>query len=146
MRFFIIFLALIFISCKETIVSEKEISLINNSSFELEGKPSLEGWNLETNVSSSVSFSDDTPPGGGSWSVVFTIGDRSFARLYTSVFPPVGKFKYKFSIWAKSYNMDKSGSNSFARLLLNGDEFKTIFISDTTWNYYEVSGEITTGS
>src|SRR6266571_4770234 len=84
----------------ETIVGPPIPSnLISNSSFEINGTPSLLGWVARDTF--TVRLVAGAPPGGGNWSLRFeaTWPPASFAE--TVVHAPLGKHSYKFSLWGK---------------------------------------------
>ena len=114
-------------------------NLIVNSSFEMNGIPSYQGWQFWSNVRSSPAFSDDVPPLGGEWSIVLSVGDRTGANLQTKVAAPVGGNRYKLSVWAKS-----KGDRGIAQLISNKAIRKTIGIQDSVWGYYEVTDSLVT--
>ncbi len=114
-----------------------------NSSFEIDNNPSIDGWIFWSNTSSSVNFDNDVPPGGGSWSVVLTVGDLISKALKTTVAVPVGKQYLRLSVWAKSNWSGPRGTPSNIVLSLNGVTHKTISITDSVWKYYEVLDTIT---
>jgi hypothetical protein len=146
MKSSIILLLIVFASlcgCKKdsqtpTGPSEDE-NLIVNSSFEMVGIPSYQGWQFWSNVQSSPAFSDDVPSAGGKWSIVLSVGDRIGANLQTKVAAPVGGNRYKLSVWAKS-----KGDPGFAQLILNKAIRRTIDIQNSVWRYYEVTDSLVT--
>ena len=76
-------------------------NLLINSSFEINGDPSLSGWAVSD--TSRVHFSNDVPPDGGSWSISISPGWAPiFYSVTTTVAPPVGTHRYKLSFWTKS--------------------------------------------
>lgn len=144
MNLIIFSLIFIFVSgCKKSadiiVPPQEEIDIIQNFSFEVDGLPSIEGWSLLTNVSSSISYSADVPPSGGSWSVVLSVGDRVLVRLRSSVSPPQGLHTYRLSVWAKS-----KGEPGKVRLLLNETELRTLIVTDSIWKFYSTLDTITT--
>ncbi len=110
-----------------------ENNLIANSSFEINGASSSQGWQFWSNAQSSPTFSTDVPPNGGQWSIVLSVGDRIGASLQTKVATRVGWNRYRLSLWAKS-----KGDTGFVQLIFNKAIRRTIGIQDSLWRYYEV--------
>ncbi len=114
-------------------------NLIVNSTFEINGIPSYQGWSFWSNVLSTPSFSADVPPDGGKWSVVLSVGDRGRASMQTRVAAPVGGNRYKLSLWAKS-----KGNIGFVELIFNKAIRGRIDVQDSLWRYYEVTDSLGT--
>lgn len=125
-------------SCADEPVTEATVSqnLISNSSFEMNGNPSSEGWVYWSNTPTKVSFSDDTPPSGGNWSVVLAVGDRVGMTLRTTVPAPTGRNRFRLSMWAKAYWTEPKGSPGFFQLSLNGTIRNSMAIEDSVWKVY----------
>jgi hypothetical protein len=117
----------------------EDINLIENSSFEMNGDPSYQGWQFWSNVQTSPAFSDDVPPAGGNCSIVLSVGDRVIAYLQKKLAAPVGCNRYKLSLWAKS-----KGDPGYALLIFNKAIRGTINIQDSVWRYYEVTDSLET--
>lgn len=115
--------------------------LISNPSFEQHGTPSLDGWDIETNIDSTVRFSQDVPQSGGHWSVVLTVSDRVVARLRTTVTVPNGTHRYRLSVWAKS-----NGDTGVVRLILNKAVRRSLTVSNTRWTLYETVDTVNTAT
>ncbi len=131
-----------FSSCKNPVDNKTgtEENLIQNSSFELNGNPTREGWTYYSNFPTDTSdgiFSNDVPPGGGNWSLVVGVGDRVVKYLETKVAAPTGEHYYRLSAWAKTYSSDPGSGSSFISLALNDSIRKLFGPQDTTWRYYE---------
>jgi len=112
-------------------------NLIANSSFELNEAPSLQGW--EVTDTSVVRFSTDTPSGGGTWSINIESTSIPGAQVQTAIAMPQGSYIYRFSTWAKRYNL---GGGVF--LIFNSTIRKDIAIQDTTWTSYTINDTLTT--
>lgn len=83
-------------------------NLISNSTFEINGIPSLVGWTIPD--SGFVLFSNDVPPGGSGASIILAIRHGvSYAwpsnHIYTLVIPPVGAHAYRLSFMARKQDM-----------------------------------------
>jgi hypothetical protein len=122
-----------------TIGPDQDTNLIVNSSFEMNGHPTYEGWQYWSNVQTSPTFSNDVPSAGGKWSLVLSVGDRIGANLQTKVAAPIGGNRYKLSVWAKSL-----GDHGSVQLIFNKAIRKTIGIQDSLWRYYEVTDSLVT--
>jgi hypothetical protein len=111
-------------------------NLIANSSFESNGTPSLQGWQvIDTSV---VRFSTDTPPDGGAWSIyIETVWGQ--ARIQTAVALPEGTHHYKLSTWAK-----RQGVGGKISLIFNKAIRKSLTITDATWTVYTFNDTLTT--
>ena len=148
--------ALIFsMSCKESedglVTPDTDANLIMNGSFELNGVPTLKGWSPTSVDSSYVSFSNDTPTGGGSYSVKLKNGWTVKSTIWYSLLPPVGTHQYRFSVWAKAIRSnalaDAGGeviltARSSGAMSLN----QSIHFTDTTWTADTLTYTLTTGS
>ena len=110
-------------------------NLIMNSSFELNGQPSLKYWYVQD--SSKISFSNDVPVGGGKWSIYIHTEWYGPLPKSPSYFVPLspGKHIVKFSLYGKS----KSVAGSAFLILHKGDERKISaqnLITDSSWTRY----------
>ncbi len=110
-----------------------ENNLVANSSFEIDGTSSSQGWQFWSNTQSSPTFSADVPPNGGKWSIVLSSADRIGSSLQTKVAARAGGNRYKLSLWAKS-----KGDTGYVQLIFNKAIRRTIGIQDSLWRYYEV--------
>ena len=86
------------------------VDLIQNSSFESGGAPSLQYWTRTPADTALVQFSADVPAGGGSYSITIAPGpvrvnnDSVEGAVYTTIAAPAGTHVYKLSVWAKAAN------------------------------------------
>jgi len=94
-----------------------------NSSFEKNGQPSSDGWTIP----SGSKYSNDVPPGGGSYSL--ELESNQPPEVYAEIMVPVlTQFNnYKLSFWSKSSGVS-SGiyGKAILSLLRNGSEVKSI--------------------
>lgn len=131
------------ISCKKSLVgpngSDEYQNMILNSSFEQNGISTLKGWDIETNLDSTIKFSGDVPQSGGQWSVEITVGDRVIAKLLTNIVAPAGTHYYRLSVYSKTNN-----TTAALRLYLNKNLRRSITISDSSWNIYQAFDTLTT--
>lgn len=116
-------------------------NLILNPSFEQNGTASLEGWEIETNMDSTIRFSEDVPQSGGRWSIVLSVGDRVLTRLRTTVVAPSGTNYYILSIWGKS-----NGATGVIRVVFDKIILRSLTISDTTWILYQTFDTLSTAN
>ncbi len=138
-----------FLSCKNPVDNHQELNedLIQNSSFEVNGNPTINGWTYHSNIPSDTLqeiFSNEVPPSGGNWSLLLVVGDRVMKYLQTKIAAPVGYNLYKLSVWAKSYWSSPRGSPSYIAIYLNDSIRKRVDIKDSTWTYYETCDTILT--
>jgi len=125
------------------------LNLISNSSFESDGRFTLQGWfSSFTDVRSGINPAQDAPSGGGMWSVSMYDQSPSSAPEYitTTVAAPAGNHVYKFSVWTKSSNnFPSSGSSAQLRLDRNGTlTGKTYIWVDETITAWTLNNEIDT--
>lgn len=134
------------IGCKKETITEpsEPQNLIANSSFEINGNQSIDGWIFWSNISSTVDFSNDVPASGGNWSVVLAVGDRVGKHLQTKVVAPVGQNRFRLSVWAKAKWTEPRGNPGFIVLALNGTIRKSLSIQDSVWKHYEAFDTLTT--
>ncbi len=130
-----------FLSCENSVDPHNGSNedLIQNSSFEIDGNPSLNGWIYKSNFPTDTlytTFSNDIPPSGGNWSVLLRVGDRQVKYLQTKIAAPAGTNRYRLSVWAKG-SLSEQGNSGFVSLALNKTDIKRIAEADNTWKYYE---------
>ncbi len=126
-----------------TELTEEGLNLITNSSFEINGNKSIDGWTLHSNFL-DVGFSNDVPPFGGNWSVVLYGGDRIVPMyLETKIAAPLGCNRYRLSIWAKFKDPQGYGKG-YVNFNKNRSNGKYFTIQDSIWNYYELIDTLTT--
>ena len=93
------------LQCEEPSDIEPD-NLITNPSFEIDGQPNIDGWNTLFNKDHFIDwgFWEDTPPGGGQWSVQILPGGRSqyegFVEMMLSGINDQGVFE--LSAWTKT--------------------------------------------
>ena len=114
-----------------------EENLMINTSFEKNGNPSSDGWQLPT----GSDFSSDVPPNGGDYSL--ELNATNPPEVFATIKVPV-KTQYtinKLSFWAKSTGVT---SNIFGKAVLshvrNGVEIKTrsILLDQITWQTFSI--------
>ncbi len=135
-----------FLSCENSVDTQNGSNedLIQNSSFEIDGNPSINGWTFFHPIQKEFKcFSNEVPPYGGKWSVYLPlVGDRIVSHLQTKIAAPAGTNRYRLSVWAKAWSVP-GGSSGFVSLGLNTTNIKSIICTDTTWQYYESIDTIT---
>lgn len=126
----------------------KTQNLISNPSFEdSTGQPSLTGWIINDTVYSS--FSQDTPVGGGNWSLQLLAGwIGGLAETYIT--GQSGTNVYKLNVWLKT---DSLGPGAIAYISLGTlyqNQFtpkKEVFYDNTpNWTQYSLTDTLTTQS
>jgi len=127
-------LVLFFTSCKDDSnpVIYDDVNLISNPSFEENGNPTLRGWE----VSGSINFYEDTPAGGGKYSV--GINTVWGIPEYISVTVPVseGKRIFTFTCWSKAERLPSEISMHLIRDTIITNSFVTV--SDSNWKSYTI--------
>ncbi len=91
-------------SCNKSSTGPTQSSgnLIENPTFEVNGKPSLSSWVCDTSLATIVQAA---PTGDGTWSLQLQPGwipQQGFAQTYVSAQSGVGV--YKLTVWMKSSN------------------------------------------
>ncbi len=121
-------------SCKDNSVNTDSIpNLIGNSSFELKGQPSLEGWIIDTTL---AKVAHDAPVGGGNWSLGLEPGwypQDGFAHTYITNHQ--GSGWYNLGAWMRSTN-HWIGSVSFGKWSGGVLAYAKSITSDSSeWHY-----------
>jgi hypothetical protein len=98
---FIIILSCINFNCSTGVESIPDLNLLSNGSFEINGHPSLAGWNIYWYDSSAVIFSNDVPPGGGSHSVRLVNRWVSSGWIQTTIAALPDTHIYRLSAYGK---------------------------------------------
>ena len=142
--FILLVLVIVSIQCKkssEPIVGpQPALNLITNSSFESDtNHPTLQGWDY--NANNTVCFRD-TPPCGGAWSVgLFPLGMPPPAWIIEGVAAPAGTHTCRFSIWAKSRNVNAPWKAMAVLYVKSSDTSRVVSVmdvKDATWAFYGV--------
>jgi hypothetical protein len=119
-------------------------NLLTNSSFELNGVPSMQGWTIVSGDSSLLFFSSDVPPAGGASSIAFTAGWGPACRISTMVSAFPGTHHYRVSVWAKRVGI--GGSLRFYLKPANSPWAfrKSLMVTDTVWTAYSMTDSLAT--
>ncbi len=124
-------------SCKKTNNSNEEpanvIELIHNSSFEMNGNPSRQGWLVDD--TSLCQLINDAPPGGGNWSLKIYAEWTFLHSARTTVSPSEGTHQFEFSVYGKKVKFHGSA----ILYIKHADTLifrKFVTITDTTWTRY----------
>jgi hypothetical protein len=128
-----------------------DANLIVNSSFELNGAPTLQGWNSNSVDTSYVNFSGDTPSGGGSYSVRLRNGWTVRSTIWYCLMPPIGTHRYQLSVWAKAMRsnaLEEAGGDVILMTRNGGVSSlrKSIHFADTIWATGSLIDTLTTSS
>jgi hypothetical protein len=151
-RISIILFCLYIISCNKDASTQSPTSnitinppnLISNGSFEFNGNPTMEGWDIlpatDTSERHPIRFSNDVPPNGGKWSIEFDSLSSSRLFLGTSVNIPQINNKYKLSFWAKTQGI---GAEVDLMVTRRGivDIWKGIVVTSSGWSEYSIIKE-----
>jgi hypothetical protein len=110
--FFILGLFFAISSCKNsTEPALSSVSLVPNPSFESNGVPSLSGWTISDSM--SVRLVEDSPSGGGRWSL--RLDASAFPGSYAHIKVPAeqGNHQYRFSLWCKKAGVTSGAAGIF---------------------------------
>lgn len=113
-------------------------NLISNSSFEINGAPSLQGWVKSSNDTSYINFSIDVPPDGGNYSVRLR-NEWSFpGSIRYFIVPETGTNQYLLSVWGKvlPHTPAHLAGGDVSLFHINAGNWtlrKYLYFSDTTW-------------
>jgi len=91
-----------FEQCSTSVEPTTASNLISNGSFEMNGSASLSGWEIATPDSSTVSFSNDVPPSGGSYSVQLEYKAVHPGDIRTYIPTTPGTHVYRLTVWGKT--------------------------------------------
>lgn len=135
---------LFFLSCAESddtiYEQENDTNFLINSSFEINGNPSLLGWYSPD--TSMIDFAQDTPPDGGNWSVTLEANWGPPFFISSTVAAKQGTHHYNLSLWSKVQGV---GGAAYLNLKQTDTLIvrKSVTISDTTWTTYSLLDTIT---
>ncbi len=99
-------------------------------SFERDGQPSHEGWEVPL-----ASFANEAPEDGGQWSLQLEPGwapDEGYGKICLSDTP--GQSKYRLTVWAKDVHASGRGYVSLG--VLSGGEItqeRRVFVNSPQW-------------
>lgn len=109
-------------------------NLIQNSSFENNGQPTLQSWSMFQNTYQV--FVQDVPPNGGQWSIGITPGWIPFiGAVGTLIVGQSGVGIYELTVWMKS-NPER-GSASFGRHA-HDNPWKQVYCDSASWVSYSL--------
>jgi hypothetical protein len=133
MKFFKVFsilaAILLLFGCKSELTNPGQpTELITNSSFEVDGTPSLQGWTVCDGGYDH--FSHDVPPGMAGTSIYVEAGDM----VYTPVHLPEGNIKIQATCWLKALHGD-AGFGMY-KIRSGYEEWLLGYaIEDTAWTF-----------
>ena len=148
---FVLLLAIVCVGCKDNGTGPSSATnLITNSTFERNGKPSLDGWHRwEESDTSVTEFSQDIPSGGGGFSITFQA--RQFSpcpsnSIYANLTVPSGNHLYRISIYGKRTGIGGAISVYVNRppCELEREPFVIMPLTDTVWTLYSFSDTLST--
>ena len=112
------------------------VNLVPNPSFEVNGQPTLQFWVADTFL---TAFVQDTPPGGGTWSLRISPGwipQEGYARMYVTGLS--GVWILQLTVWIKSLN-GWPGSASLGQWSKGGwVTNKKMFCDSTSWTQISI--------
>lgn len=118
---------IIMIGCnQEDVVNPPASNILLNTSFEKDGKFSVEGWTLPSSTDSST----DVPPNGGEYSLI--IESSQPPEVYAEVKVPVlsNYNRYTLSFWSKSNGVTNNiNGKAVLTLLRNSAEVKSVSLT-----------------
>ncbi len=123
------------ISIKQNVIKK---NLIVNPSFELQGQPSLDGWNWINYDSLAIQFSNQSPQSGGNYSILLFPTWMYDNRIYQKLELSNGVHNYKFSVSAK--NSKNILGYLFVEFYSKGRIVYNIrqYITNSNWTKYEI--------
>ena len=130
-------ITVILISCSEDknpVSPPSSSNIILNSSFEKNGTPDTEGWEISARPLGEIIT--DAPSGGGTYCLRLEASNPG-GMATKKISAVTNKQIYKLSFWAKT---NQPSSSAFFDLIRNGHvENRTeMNISDTSWSNYSV--------
>lgn len=124
-----------------------DTNLLTNSSFEVSGGASLQGWMVNTTDTAFVNFSTDTPSGGGSFSVRLR-NEWSFpGSVWQTVALPSGTHRYRLTALAKVVRAAMNAGGDMRIQIKQAGTWSTtknFHFSDTTWTSASLLDTLTT--
>ncbi|RLC51598.1 MAG: hypothetical protein DRI23_04660 [Candidatus Cloacimonadota bacterium] len=148
-KFLIIILSSLFLlwNCDEcstcTNPPDEEDKILVNTSFEKNGNPSADGWNISPPPLGN--FASDAPSGGGTYSVALEANNPFGGEAAITVKSLTDFDIYKLSFYAK---FEKIYSTASLFLIRNGRVSKenTVFVTDTIWTLYSITDTFQTSA
>jgi hypothetical protein len=120
--------------------SADSINYIHNSSFEYNNMPSLDNWRSDQGL--SVIFSNDVPPGGGTWSVMLQTVWGPVLMLENTVAAVPGTQFLRYSVWSKGEGV--MGKAEFYVIRQDSMILRKGFdITDSSWVWYSYLDTVT---
>ncbi len=119
-------------------------NLIKNSTFEIDSKPSFQGWTVYAYDSTYVTFSRDVPPSGGAFSASLRNAWILPGEIDYMILPPRGMHAYRLSAWTKTEDPAYGGivsiEDNAGHVLGGGWPYEP----DTVWTLHVLVDTITT--
>jgi len=143
----LLFTLLLATSCKETSTGPTTgNNLLSNSTFQVNGVPSLQGWTVSD--TSGAEFSTNVPYGGAGHSIGLKpmgIPASPLGAIYQAIPSPVGTHRYLISVFGKTTGIAGEVAISLNRPYSNlwKGWFPGIRVSDTTWTFYSRADTLT---
>ena len=142
----IIILLVLTVSCKDTGTGpSSEVNLVVNSTFELNGLPSLHDWIVSD--TSVVHFSTDVPARGKGYSLVFHARSLpGYNSIYTAITGVGGRHRYRLSAFGKADRIPWGAVHAYRYEPSTGNSapFGSLEIADTVWTFYSHTDTLST--
>jgi hypothetical protein len=120
--------------------SSDSINYIHNSSFEYNNLPSSDNWQSDQGI--SVIFSNDVPPGGGTWSVMLQTVWGPVLTLENTVAAVPGTQFLRYSAWCRGEGI--TGKAEFYLIRQKSMILRKGFdITDSSWVWYSYLDTVT---
>jgi hypothetical protein len=143
----ILFILLLATSCKETSIGPTTgNNLLSNSTFQVNGVPSLQDWTVSD--TSGAEFSTNVPSGSAGQSIGLKpmgLPASPLGAIYQAIPSPVGTHRYLISVFGKTTGIAGGVAISLNRPYSNlwKGWFPGISVSDTTWTLYSRADTLT---
>lgn len=136
----IVILLFILGGCKDdNPVNPGNNNIIFSSSFEINGNASFDGWNILNNDTINVTFANDVPSGGGTYSVTLENVNTIPVQLTRTAAISTGTNVYTLIVNSKYQGV--GGSFSFG--IKNQQARNITTITDSAWKQYTVVDTLT---
>lgn len=141
---------LIWGGCEDSTTADTpEWKTLYSTSFELNGVPSADGWDIGPPY---LGFSTEAPPDGGKYSI-YAVSSRPGGVASLVLPAPEGSNIYQLSLWGKysfieggiRFHLRTPGRDIFGRPFIDSLR-KWLIFSDTAWTEYHVLDTLTTSS
>jgi hypothetical protein len=148
---FTIIIVMIFYSCEKStndlVTAPQSKNLLTNSSFEINGSPTMNGWTLSeddtTFLRYLLRFSSDVPPGGGKSSIVVNYSFPGPWRIYQLVPANAGSHIYRLSFWARNFFGQGKVTLGLKTTMDTVINLQTVRPVDSLWTFHNMFDTVT---